>query len=529
MRVAIYARVSTDDQADRGTIQNQIEFGSKYCDLHQHTIIKWYIDDGISGTIPLEQRPEGSKLVQEATEKPFDVLLIYKLDRLGRSARIILNAVHDLEQIGVIVRSMTEPFDTGDPSGRFLLTILAGVADLERDTIVTRLWHGANRAAREGRWLGGIVPYGYRVVDGYLEINDDPLPGHHLSEADVIRMIYHQITAQGLSTIKIADYLNALGIPPSYTKDNRLVTSGKRKVATSGQWLPGRVRNMIVNPTYKGVHVYGKRSKKQRDTITRQVPAIVSEDIWEAAQTSLQNNQIEATRNAKREYLLRGLIKCGMCGLTYTGTAYKGPKDALKAYYVCNGKISYRGKYSGKCASKNLPMEEIELTVWKDCVRFINDPGETLAEVAAGMEVRKSEKENYSAEKSMIEQAIAAKDQEKQPILDLYRRNIISSSDVEKQFSKIAQETKHLRQRLKELDKLIASEDNLVSQFASAEELLRVLRDKLANEDTFETRRQIVTSLVDRIEVSTEIKNGRPHATVTARYIFSKGITCTDK
>jgi site-specific DNA recombinase len=188
MRTAVYARVSSEDQAERGTIENQLEFARKYGDLHQIEIVRWYKDDGVSGTIPLESREEGAKLLEDAKKDVFNLLLIYRLDRLGRSARIILNAVHELEQYGVKIRSMTEPFDTGDPNGRFLLTILAGVADLERETILERMWHGANRAAREGKWLGGIVPYGYRVNDeGYLEVNEDPLPGMDISEADVVR------------------------------------------------------------------------------------------------------------------------------------------------------------------------------------------------------------------------------------------------------------------------------------------------------------------------------------------------------
>lgn len=228
MRVAVYARVSSEDQAERGTIENQVEFATKYCDLHELDIVGWYKDDGVTGTLPLEQREAGRQLLQDAKEQLFETVLIYKLDRLGRSARIILNAVHDLETLGVKVRSMTEPFDTGDASGRFLLTILAGVADLERENILARMSAGADRAAREGKWLGGIVPYGYYVNnEGYLEVSEEPLPGFEMSEADVIRLIYRLTVDQHMSTVQIADYLNALGIPPSYVKDE--IKSGKRK------------------------------------------------------------------------------------------------------------------------------------------------------------------------------------------------------------------------------------------------------------------------------------------------------------
>ncbi|WP_018086440.1 recombinase family protein [Desulfurispora thermophila] len=529
-RVAVYARVSSEDQAERGTIENQIEFAAKYCDLHQLEIIEWYKDDGVTGTIPLEQRPEGQRLLEDAKKRKFDLLLIYRLDRLGRSARIILNAVYELEQHGVKIRSMTEPFDTGDPNGRFLLTVLAGVADLERETILERMWHGANRAARAGKWLGGIVPYGYRVnEDGYLEINEDPLPGMDMSEADVIRLIYRLVAEEGYSTIKVADYLNALGVPPAYVKDGRQVKRGKRKVNTAGIWRPARVRNMIVNPTYKGIHYYGRRTNKKRELIPREVPAIVSEEIWEKAQQVLRENQLEAVKNSKhRQYLLRGLIKCGICGLTYHGTAFGGPGGKPKVYYVCGGKTAYRGPLQGRCTSKNVPAEWIEDLVWQECVNFIENPGEAIQELAATMEVRKSQRAALEAEKQKALMALNEKEAEKQSILDLYRKRIISSLDVEQQLQKITQERKALEERVRELDRQIAAEETLINQFNTAEELLADLRAKLHSDPPFEVRREIVRALVKEIIVDTKpAENGRPIAVVTARYTFSKDVIRT--
>lgn len=528
MRVAIYARVSSEDQAERGTIENQIEFAAKYCDLHQLEVVEWYQDDGVTGTIPLEMRDEGRRLLEDAKAGRFELLLIYRLDRLGRSARIILNAVYDLEQHGVKIRSMTEPFDTGDPNGRFLLTVLAGVADLERETILERMWYGANRAARAGKWLGGIVPYGYRVnEDGYLEINEDPLPGMDMSEADVIRLIYRLVAEEGYSTIKVADYLNALGVPPAYVKDGRQVKRGKRKVNTAGIWRPARVRNMIVNPTYKGIHYYGRRTNKKRELIPREVPAIVSEEIWEKAQQVLRDNQLEAMKNAKRQYLLRGLIKCCMCGMTYHGTAYSGPGGKPKAYYVCGGKTAYRGPLQGKCTSKNVPAEWIEDLVWQECVNFIENPGEAIQELAAAMEVRKSQRAALEDEKQKALMALQEKEAEKQSILDLYRKRIITSLDVEQQLQKIAQERKSLEDRIRELDRQIAAEETFNS-FDTVEELLADLRSKLHSDPPFKVRREIVRTLVKEIIVDTVTgDNGRPQAIITVRYSFAQDVIRT--
>ena len=529
LNIAVYCRVSSEDQQERGTIENQIEFATKYCDLHQLNIVKWYKDDGISGTLPFESRPEASIMLQDAQEKKFDTLLSYRLDRFGRSARTILNGVHTLEQYGIKIKSMTEPFDTGDPSGRFLLTILAGVADLERSNILDRLWHGANRAARNGKWLGGICPYGYRVDDeGFLAISTTPLPGFDMSEADVVRMIYRLITEQHMSTIKIADYLNALGVPPKYAIEGRKIAKGKRKENTSGHWLPGRVRNMIVQETYKGIHFFGKRSKKVREIIKREVPAIIDEDIWDKAQLVLKDNQLESMRCAKHNYLLRSLVKCSLCGLNFSGTGFSGVKGQRTAYYVCNGKTTYRGKYMGKCLAKNLAADWLDEKVWNDCVNFINNPGQLLIDLSPD-----EEKSNFSTEQELrlITSSLSQKDTEKQSILDLYRKQLITSKDVEKQLSKIAFERSALEVRQKELKNALLTTNDEANRKKDVIMLLGELKEKLSDNITYETKRSIIKQLVREVVVCTAHSDDRdaPEVNLLIKFVFPQIVPCTDK
>jgi site-specific DNA recombinase len=469
-------------------------------------------------------------MLQDAKNKLFDVLLVYKLDRLGRAARIVLNAVYELEQCGVKIKSMTEPFDTGDASGRFLLTILAGVADLERSNILDRMWHGANRAARAGKWLGGIVPFGYTLEEGCLAISETTIPGLEMSESDVVRMIYRLMVEQKMSTIKIASYLNALGVPPAYALAGRQVSRGKRKEKTAGVWNPGRIRNMLVNTTYMGVHHYGKRSKKEREVIAREVPAIVPEDLWEQAQQVLHENQIEATRNARRQYLLRGLVKCGICGLTYSGTAYKGPAGKPKAYYSCNGKVPHKGPYNGRCGSKNVPQAWIEGLVWNDCMRFIMEPGAALADLDESMKETKEKASSVESELQLVSRSIIDKETEKQSILDLYRKSLITIKDVESQLQKISAEKGSLESRLHDLTEQASSSSSLAQQYAGAAEMLASLREQVgAGEPPYELKRQIVKTLVDKIVVETKNEGRRPRAAVSISYCFSKDIHRTDK
>lgn len=525
MNVAIYCRVSTEDQADRGTIESQIEFAAKYCDLHNYNIVEWYKEDGVSGKYHLGERPEGKRLLEDAKNKKFESVFVYKLNRIGRVARIILNSVYDIESYGISVKSMTEPFDTSNPAGRFMLTMLAGVADYDRETILQNTWLGSNRCARQGQWLGGIVPYGYYVTDEkFLAISDTPLPNSIMSEADVIRMIYKMIAQDKMSTIKVADHLNALAIPPSYVKDGRLVLKGKRKQNTSGIWLPGRVRNMIVNETYKGIHRYGKRSSKpNREIIERKVPAVVSEEIWDLAQVVLHDNQLEATRNSKHNYLLRGLIKCGSCSLTYCGTYF----NRHKRYYVCNGKINYRGPLQGKCHSKNIPAEWIEEIVWSDCVKFIKAPTKTVRLIHQSKADREVKKTNISREMEIIKSAIESKVAEKQSILDLFRKELISFSDVEIQLQKINDENSVLVERLSSLQCGLEDKESSNNHLEDAKTYLEDLNNKIKNGNpSFEEKREIIKTLVDKIVIDTTFNDQeKPIAKVTIHYIFNKCVS----
>src|SRR5579863_8671838 len=190
MAVAIYVRVSTEEQRERQSIATQKEFGARYAQLHQLAVYEGYADDGVSGTLPLDQRPAGRRILDDARAGKFDQLLVFKLDRLGRDTRLILNAVAELEKYGVRVRSMTEEFDTATATGRLMLTMLSGFAAHERELIRERSVAGTNRLAEAGAWLGGVVPYGYRKDENGqrgIVVREELIPGFDISEAEVVR------------------------------------------------------------------------------------------------------------------------------------------------------------------------------------------------------------------------------------------------------------------------------------------------------------------------------------------------------
>src|SRR5262249_53697680 len=157
-RIVIYARVSTEDQAEKQTVQAQLEFLRRFCGLCDWPIVGAYVDDVCSGTIPLADREYGRQLLDELPTTQPTKILVYRLDRLGRSVRVLLDAHTALEDKSIAIQSATEPFDTSTPIGRFVFQLLGSIAELERSTITERMALGRDRVARQGKWTGGPLP-----------------------------------------------------------------------------------------------------------------------------------------------------------------------------------------------------------------------------------------------------------------------------------------------------------------------------------------------------------------------------------
>ena len=392
MPVALYLRVSTEEQRERQSIATQREFAERYCSLHQLQVSATYADDGVSGTLPLASRPAAARILPDARLHRFDQLLVYRLDRLGRETRLTLEAVAELELCGVRVKSLTEDFDTATASGRLMLTLLSGFAAHEREVIRERSIAGSQRVAENGGWMGGMVPFGYRKQNDQrratLVVSEEPVDGLNLSEAEVIRRIFRMAAEEQQSCPHIADYLNSLGVPCA------TALAGRRRKGenTAGRWRAGRVRNLLISTTYKGQHFYGKRSRnRQRPLVPRTVPAIVSEVVWQQAQETLHRNLRFGPRHCRHAYMLRGLVKCGLCGLTYIGLTVRSRSGRQQSYYRCNGKHDTRGVYGemGKrCPSKDVQADWLEQAVWEEVEGMLREPARALEQLRRRLAAR---------------------------------------------------------------------------------------------------------------------------------------------
>src|SRR5260370_15613155 len=187
---AIYLRVSSDEQRLQGTIETQRVAAERWLALQNITPYGWYADEGISGTVPFALRPEGARLLADAQAHHVKTVLVWRLDRFGRSNAKIYAALETLEALGVRLVSMTESFDTETPAGNAILGMLATFAQFERDSIVERTSEGAQNRLARSSWMGGHPPLGLRVEGekkhACLAINDKLTARRRASEVEPI-------------------------------------------------------------------------------------------------------------------------------------------------------------------------------------------------------------------------------------------------------------------------------------------------------------------------------------------------------
>jgi site-specific DNA recombinase len=518
VRAALYARVSTDDQRERQTIQSQVTALRNSAPHWNMTIVSEYLDDGISGTVAMEKRPEGARLVRDAKDGKIDVVIFYRLDRLARSLRNFLDLVDFFEDAEVGLRSMTETFDTTNPMGRFAIQMIAAVAELERGTILERTSMGRARIAAQGRWTGGVVPYGYLVDgEGYLVVDRTPRHGCPYSEAEIIERIYRMIADDQGTAMAVSRSLNQEGVPrwrkyhPKGQKEARYKTSG------SGFWWHADIARIIRAETYKGSHTWGSGEKQ----IVRDIPPIVDRDTWERAQRQLTNNKRLSKRGQDHAYLLRGLIRCKGCGKMYAGAQTAVPSRGWsRLYYRCGSQAGARNPWQPRCNGKLIGTDWLEGLVWKDIETFLSNPGDVINRLQERIQADLEPVAGANARKRDLELAMGAKQNEHDRVLDGYRRGLFDIDELEVLITRSRGELEALREKLAGINLTETERGQSRSNLSDVESLLVELRDKVQGPLDWETRRQIVEALVSGIRASTTGEGRNKEASIEVTYAF---------
>jgi site-specific DNA recombinase len=504
VRLGIYLRVSSEDQAERGTIATQADQVDRWLVAHpEFTEVDRYADDGVSGMIPLASRPHGGRLVRDAAVGRVDAIIVYKVDRLGREAIDVMGTKRLLLSLGIRLLSVVE----GEPD---LLgyDVQAVVGDHYRREFLRKSADGMARAASEGRYTGGVIPYGFRV-EGLKQnarlVPDETHVSESLTAAGVVRRIYDRLGLGQVSCGIVADELNALGVPTHYARDGRGIR-GKR---TRGLWTAGRIRNLVINAVYAGDLQYGRRTaKRDRAVISAAIEGLVSPALWFATQETLARNR-RVVKNSTRAYLLRGVVHCSECGLTYVGSQ----GQAGIGWYRCGGRNRDRGPLQGRCTGPMVRTESLDPIIWADIDRWLRNPGEVIEALAQEHEGGAAIAE---AEAITIRRALAALDAQKATAINLAVRGMAPETDLQPELERITAERSRLEARLAAVDGPGTAELP-----DSATDLLSQVRARLDGGLPIAAQQEIVRLLVGRIVIHGETDaNSKKSIRVVVDYRF---------
>jgi transcriptional regulator with XRE-family HTH domain len=273
-----------------------------------------------------------------------------------------------------------------------------------------------------------------------------------------------------------------------------------------------------------GVHEFGKRSKSGRPVITRKVPAIVTEEVWKKAQATLRSNFLFGQRSARNKYLLRGLIKCEKCGLTYIGVAANRPNGKREFYYRCNGAHSpavYIG-HGGRCGSKSVRGDLLEKQVWSDVETFLRNPEPVLQRLQQRLEADVQGTDQVRTQMKQLEGLLEQKATERSRMVALYRRNRLTEADLDTQMEEIGKEQTALEAQIEELRAKLAGTRSVGESVTSADSLLKKLRKRLDGPISWELKRRLIETLVAGVRVETTETFGVKQTEITVTYRFTE-------
>ncbi|HEX7312446.1 MAG TPA: recombinase family protein [Pyrinomonadaceae bacterium] len=473
-QAVVYCRVSTDKQEENGTsLESQAAAGVKHAESLGYTA--HVVKEQHTGR-ELWERPKLSEVRAELRAGKYQALVIHSLDRLSRKNVHRAIIADECDRANVTLISVTEDIDDS-PEGQFMQAVRGYLAEAELEKIRERCVRGKRQHAMNGRVVRGgtdLYGYGYDKARGVRTVND--------VEAATVRQIFRW-AAEGVSTRSIIIRLRQQGTPsPSAGKRN----FKHARYSTTPAWGSGAVKRILNDPTYKG-EAYAWRwqsAKGKKATVARPAdewirlpddaaPAIVTPELWKAAQERLAANRGDLTRNERRPDLLRGHVFCGKCGLRMRGDNEHG-----RRVYRCPSRF----RAEGDCRGARIPSVECENATWDLVKKILDDPTVLTTE----LERRKAEgSESRARLEADVESARRSHRQAEGELEKSCTRALTADEDLWVMFQKTIIEKKATLARLKEAvdeaeARLAAADADAASLTALTEYAARV-RKRLAS------------------------------------------------
>ncbi len=468
--IAIYCRVSTDEQAEFGySIDEQKRLLEEWCKANDYIIYKCYSDRGISGK-NIKDRPALKELLSDAKEGKFDMVISWKINRVSRKLEDVLKIVNLLEKNNITFKSYSEPFETDTPAGRMQFQMMALIGEFERGTIAQNVKMGMIAKAKSGNWCGGRV-LGYDLVPNNspeeekkgknkLEINE--------KEAEIVRFIFNEYS-KGKGYKAITNQINKLGY----------------KTKKGNNFSVGSIRDILTNPVYIGEIRYNVRqnwSEKRRRNINPNPirvkgkhEAIIDRELWDKVQLILESKKGKPSRIYDGEYPLTGILRCPKCGAGMvisrtTNTLADGTKKRI-AYYCCG---NWKNKGTSVCNSNTIRVDKANEYVFKKIEELVSNEAMIKAVVK---NINKERKDKVKPAKRLlgdIDKELEKLDKRKRKIFEAYEDDILTKEEFQIRKDELNEKIRILEEEKKPLL-------NTISEDVSEEIPYEFIKDILMN------------------------------------------------
>lgn len=499
MRVALYARVSTEAQEARGTIGSQVEVLRKRIAAEGHEFVAEYCDDGFSGA--RLDRPGLDALRDAAETGRLDAVWCLSPDRLARKYAYQVIVIDELARHGVIVLFHDTPPLADDPQTHLLTQVQGVIAEYERAKIAERYRRGKLWRARAGETIAWKCPYGYRRIarsserPAHLEVFEP--------EAAIVQRIFRDYAEGGLSMRQITRQLFQEHIP---TANGKAV------------WGISTIGRLLRNEAYIGRAYYNrtasvpdrrlaKRARQIRrpreEWIAIPVPAIVSEELFEAAQRiSYDNSKWSPRRTGSGHWLLRGLVKCGHCGVSVSCHKMRGRNGTFHYYYYCRNHDPLRAKgEQRRCPERNIRADELDAFVFEQVRDAMLRPDVLLTGEAALSGRRETAGDDLlDAQIARAVRKLNAVAAERRRVADLYQANFIAPDELLRRGKELELRCRALeeqRQALITQREQLAQRNKLRQRLESFADQVRATIDQL----DFDQRQKLLRLVVDEVRV----------------------------
>jgi len=512
LQVAIYARVSTEQQTETHTIESQLAALKERLLTDGLTLDAQlqFIDAGYSGATLV--RPGLERLRDVAAAGGIERLYVHSPDRLARKYAYQVLLVDELQRAGVEVIFLNRELGRS-PEDDLLLQVQGMVAEYERAKIMERSRRGKRHAALSGSVnVLSCAPYGYRYVskhEGGGQARFEVVP----EQACVVRQVFDWVGRERATIGQVCRRLQQAGV---------LTQTGKKV------WDRSTVWGMLKNPAYKGMAAFGKTqvgqmrprirpsrgacaqpkraystySVNSQEWATVTVPAIVDQEVFEAVQEQLRENQQKARLGQRgARYLLQGLVSCKLCGYAYYGKAIsqraaKG-KPRNYAYYRCIGTDAYRFEGQRVCSNTQVRTELLEQAVWMEVRSLLENPQRLEQEYD-----RRSSEPNSAMHEQVtsLEAQISKLRRGMGRLIDSYAEGLIDKSEFEPRIRSLKERTAALQAQVEQLLDEATRHRELRLIIGRLSEFAQKIKDGLDQVD-WNTQREIIRTLVKRVEV----------------------------